>query len=161
MLDLTSLAYQPKLRELSTHPKRHVTFALLEQISAYPDHKRELDEDEDDKPLVGSDRTARSEDEDFEPLVQPTTRKERVEEKNVNLLQNAEFSHTYVEEKALQSGKTHLPHWSRMCQETRESDQKKSRFWAVGQTVKLSGKLRTSCLMRKFEGPSPETLPHV
>ena len=30
VLDLTCLAYQPKLRERFTHPKRHVTFALSE-----------------------------------------------------------------------------------------------------------------------------------
>ena len=28
VLDLTSLAYEPKSRERSGHPKRHVTFAL-------------------------------------------------------------------------------------------------------------------------------------
>ena len=31
VLDLTSLAYQPKKRERSVHPKRHVTFAPAEQ----------------------------------------------------------------------------------------------------------------------------------
>ena len=31
VLDLTSLAYQPKSRERSPHPKRHVTFALSDQ----------------------------------------------------------------------------------------------------------------------------------
>ena len=68
-LDLTSLAYQPKLSELSTHPKKHVTFAPSEQRSAYPAHTRELDEDEDDQPLVRSDRTGDSENEDDKPLV--------------------------------------------------------------------------------------------
>ena len=52
VLDLTSLAYQPKSRERSARPKKHVTFALSKQKSAYPAHARELDEDEDDKPLV-------------------------------------------------------------------------------------------------------------
>ena len=28
VLDLTSLAYQPKSRERAAHPKRHVTFAM-------------------------------------------------------------------------------------------------------------------------------------
>ena len=50
VLDLTSLAFQPKSRERSPHPKRHVTFALSEQKSAYPAHTRELDEDDADKP---------------------------------------------------------------------------------------------------------------
>ena len=70
VLDLTSLAYQTKLRERSTHPKRHVTLPLSEQKSAYPAHTREVDQDEDDKPLVRSDHTADSDDEDDKPLVQ-------------------------------------------------------------------------------------------
>ena len=31
VLDLTSLAYHPKSRERSVHPKRHVTFALTDK----------------------------------------------------------------------------------------------------------------------------------
>ena len=80
MLDLTSLACQPKSRERSTHPKRQVS-ALSEQKSAYPAHTRELDEDEDDKPLVRPDRPTVSADEDDQPLVQTASRKELVEEK--------------------------------------------------------------------------------
>ena len=41
VLDWRSLAYQPKSSERSPHPKRHVTFALSEQKSAYPAHARE------------------------------------------------------------------------------------------------------------------------
>ena len=70
VLDLTSLAYQTKLRERSTHPKRHEHLLLSEQKSACPAHTREVDQDEDDKPLVRSDRTANSDDEDDKPLVQ-------------------------------------------------------------------------------------------
>ena len=81
MLDLTGLAYQPTLRDRSAGTKRHVTFALSQQKSAHPAHTQELDEDEDDKPLVRPDRTADSEDEDDQPLVQPASRKELVEEK--------------------------------------------------------------------------------
>ena len=80
VLDLTSLACQPKSRERSTHPKRQVS-ALSEQKSAYPAHTRELDEDEDDKPLVRPDRPTVSGDEDDKPLVQTASRKELVEEK--------------------------------------------------------------------------------
>ena len=76
MLDLTSLAYQQKSRERSARPKKHVTFSLSEQKSAYPAHTRELDEDEDDKPLVCPDLAAVSEDEDDKPLVQPALREE-------------------------------------------------------------------------------------
>ena len=54
----------PNLHEQLVHPKRHVTFALSEQKTAYPAHTRELYEDEDDQLLV-----------------QPTSRKEPVEEK--------------------------------------------------------------------------------
>ena len=45
VLDLTSLACQPKSRD------RHLTFAPSEQKSAYPAHTRDLDEDEDDEPF--------------------------------------------------------------------------------------------------------------
>ena len=39
--------------------------------SAYPAHTRELDEDEDDRPLVRPDRPTVSADEYDKPLVQP------------------------------------------------------------------------------------------
>ena len=52
VLDLTSLACQPKSRERFAHPKRHVTSAQSEQKSAYPAHTRDLEEDEGDEPLV-------------------------------------------------------------------------------------------------------------
>ena len=81
VFDLMSLAYQPKSRERSAHPKRHVTFALSEQKKAYPAHTRERDEDEDDEPLVSPDHIAVSEVEDDQPLVQLASRKEPVEEK--------------------------------------------------------------------------------
>ena len=67
--------------------------------------------------------------------------------KSVTLPQNAELQHSYEEEKDLQSGEIRLPHWSKSCQETRVSDQKKSRFWTEIQTVKLSAASRISCLM--------------
>ena len=78
VLDLSGLACQPNSRERSARPKKRVTFAVSEQKSAYPAHLRELDEDEDDKPLVRPNRTAVSEDEDDKPLVQPASREERV-----------------------------------------------------------------------------------
>ena len=81
VLDLTSLAYQPKSRERSDHSKRHVIFAQSQQKSAYPALTRELDEDDDDKPLVRADRSTVSEDEDDEPLVQPSSRTEVIREK--------------------------------------------------------------------------------
>ena len=81
VLDLTSLAFQPKLCDRFTHPKRHVTLLYRSKKLAYPAHTQELDEDEDDEPLVCSDRTADSEDEDDQPLVQPASRNEPVKEK--------------------------------------------------------------------------------
>ena len=77
VLDLTSLAYQPNSRVRSARPKKHVTFALSEQKS-YPAHTQELDDDDDDEPLVSPDRSAASEDEDDKPLVQPASREEPV-----------------------------------------------------------------------------------
>ena len=58
--------------------------------------------------LFCPDRTAVSEDEDDERLVQPASRKEPWK-KSVNLPQNEEFLHKYEEEKDLQSGENHLP----------------------------------------------------
>ena len=78
VLDLTSLRYQPKSRERSTHPQRQVTLALTDQKSVYPVHSPESDEDEEDKPLVRSDRAADFDDEDDKPLVQPSSRMEQV-----------------------------------------------------------------------------------
>ena len=73
VLDLTSLAYQPKSRERSPRPTKHVTFALSQRKSACPARAQELHDGEDDKPLVCPDRTTVSEeeDEDDKPLVQP------------------------------------------------------------------------------------------
>ena len=77
-LDLTSLAYQPKSRERSSRPAKHVTFALSQRRSMYPARVQKLDDDEDDRPLVGSDPSTFSdeEDEDDKLLVQsPSARK--------------------------------------------------------------------------------------
>ena len=74
MLDLTILAYQPKSRERSARPTKHVTFALSQKKSANPAHSQELDDDEDDKPLVRPDGTIVSEeDENDKLLVQLTS----------------------------------------------------------------------------------------
>ena len=88
MLDLTCLAYQPISCDRSVHRKRRVPFALSQRKSAYPARTRELDEDEDDKPLVRPPSSTVFEDEDYQPLVQPASRKEMVEE--VNRPHNAE-----------------------------------------------------------------------
>ena len=76
VLDLTRPAYQPKSRERSARPTKHVTFTLSQEKSAYPARAQELDDDEDDKPLVRSDRTTVSAegDEDNKPLVQPASK---------------------------------------------------------------------------------------
>ena len=46
--------------------------------SVYPAHSQDLDDDEDDKLVVRSDRTAVSEDEDDKSLVQPALRSDTV-----------------------------------------------------------------------------------
>ena len=146
VLDLTSLAYQPttKSRERSGHPWRHVTFARSERKPAYPAHTQDMHDDEDDGPLAQLDHMVVSGDGDDQPLVQPASRKEPVKE-SVNLPYSAEFLRKYEEEKDLQSGETHLPH-RKTCQETRVSDQKRSRFWEEIQKVNLSVTSSTSCL---------------
>ena len=62
-------------------------FALSQRKSAYPARTRELDEDEDDKPLVRPASSTVFEDEDYQPLVQPASRKEMVEEKSESTAQ--------------------------------------------------------------------------
>ena len=52
VLDLTSVPYQPKSRERSARPRKHLTFALSQRKSAYPARVQKLDDDEDDKPSV-------------------------------------------------------------------------------------------------------------
>ena len=54
---------------------------MSEQKSGSPAHTRDLEEDEDDEPVVRPDRTAVSDDEDDQSLVQPASRKELVKEK--------------------------------------------------------------------------------
>ena len=77
--DLTSLAYQPKSRERLSRPAKHVTFALSQRRSMYPARVQKLDDDEDDRPLVGSDPSTISdeEDEDNKLLVQPPSARKR------------------------------------------------------------------------------------
>ena len=104
------------------------TFALSDRKSAYPAHIRELDEDEDDKPFVRSDGYADSEDEDDIPLVQPTSRKEPVEEKRESAASRRVPTQVRRRKRTSSLAKAHLPHWSKMYQETRVSGQKKSPF---------------------------------
>ena len=75
VLDLTSLAYQPKSRERSARPTKHVTFAPSQQKSAHPARAQELEDGEDDKPLVLplSTSVSEEEDEDDEPVAQPAS----------------------------------------------------------------------------------------
>ena len=69
-LDLTSLAYQPKSRERSARPTKHVTSAFAQRESAYQARVQKLDDDENGRALVGPDHTTVSEeeDEDDKPL---------------------------------------------------------------------------------------------
>ena len=109
----------------------------------YPVHSPEIEEDDDEKPLVRSDRAADSEDEDDKPQVQPSSRKEVVKEKRESAAERRTPA-DYSKEKDLQSGETHRPHWTKMCQGIRVSDRKKSRFRAKIQMVKLSAKSSTN-----------------
>ena len=47
VLDFTRLAYQPKSRERSARPTKHVNFALSQRKKAYLAHDKELDDDEE------------------------------------------------------------------------------------------------------------------
>ena len=80
-------------------------------------------------------------DEDDKPLVQPTSvlKRESSAKRTVPTPLLAETD--------LQSGNIRLPHWNKMCQESRVSEQKTSRVWAKIQMVKPSRELPTSCRM--------------
>ena len=126
VLDLSSLMYQPKSRERSVRPTKHVTLAISWRKSTYPAHHNNW---------MTTKIT------NFLCNLHP--KKKRW---SVNPPQYAEFLHLYEKEKDLQSGEIRLPHWNNMCQKLRVSVQKKSRVWAENQTA-LSGKLPTSCRM--------------
>ena len=121
VLDLTCLACQPttKSREQSSHPKRHVTFALSERRPAYPAHAPDMDEDED---------------EDDKPFVRPASRKEPAKEKSdldtddEDLLPLVPPRQRQCEKG--QSGRTQLLHRNTRYQKTPTSEQKIPRFWA-------------------------------
>ena len=123
VLDLSSHAYQPRSRERSPRPTKRLnenqhiqlvpknwmttkmTNLLVVQI-AQPFLQRKMK-------MINL-------------LCNLLPKKKR---RNVNLLQYAEFLHRYEEEKDCHSGEIRLPHWNKMCQETRVSDQKTSRVW--------------------------------
>ena len=150
VLDLASLAYQPKSCERSARLTKHVTFALSEQKTAYPAHTRELDENENDKPFVRPGRTTVSEDEDDKPLVQPASREEPERRESA---EERRVPAQLRRKKDVQSGEIHLPHWNKMCQETRVSDQKKSRFGATIKTVKLLQNINKVSDVRSLKAP--------
>ena len=92
----------------------------------YPVHSPEFDENEDDEPFVRSERAAHPEDEDDKPLVQPSSRKEPVKEKRGSAEERRTPAHLLKRKGPPQSGETHWPHWTKMCQGIRMIDQKKS-----------------------------------
>ena len=112
VLDLTSLAYQPKSRERSGRPTRDVTFALSQRKSAYPARAQELDVDEDERPLVGPDNitVSEEEDEDDKLFVQfpPALRRASSSIRRIPT--------PLRKEKDLPSGEIRLPHWNKRCQ---------------------------------------------
>ena len=104
VLDLTSLTYQPttKSSDRPGNPRRHVTFAMSEL--AQPDHAGVSDEEDD------------------QPLVRPSTRREPREEKrdqatddtlHPRFLQDLLKLHHYEGKKDRQYGKTQPPHWNK------------------------------------------------
>ena len=156
---MTDLAYQPKWRERSVRPKKHVTFALSEQKSAYPVHTRELDEDEDDKPLVRPDRSAVSEDEDDTHLVQPASRDEPVKRESA------------AERRVLAQIRRRKgpPVWrdpsatleQDVSGNSRERSEEVSILGKNSDGEALTEHHQQVVGRAQFEGSSPETLPHV
>ena len=116
VLDLTNLAYQPTTKscEQPGHPKRHVTFAMLERRPAYPAHAPDMDEDEDE-----------DEGEDDKTHVRPASRKELAEEKRDPDTDDADLLPLSAKKKRTTG-----------FQKTRASEQKIPQFVAEKQKVK-------------------------
>ena len=65
----------------------------------------------------------------------------------------------FEEEEDLQSGEIHLPHWNKMCQETRVSDQKTSSSLGKNSDGEAFQNIIKQVVGRtQLEGPLPETL---
>ena len=127
-LDLTSPTYQPQSRERSARPTKLVTFCSIEtnqHIQFAPKNWM----------------TTKMTNVFFVQTTLPFLKRKmkmisllcnlypKKKSRSMNLVQYAEFLHHYKEEKNLQSGEIRLPHWNKMYQEPRVSDQKTSRIW--------------------------------
>ena len=157
VLDLYSLAYQPKSRERSARPTKHVTFALTQQKLAYPAHSQEVDDDEDDEPLVRSDHTTVSEHEEDMPLVQPASRPETVKRESPS-----------IRRVPTQLRRRKIPPVWRDPSATVEHDvsgtsRERSDVSSLGRNPDDDALQNTKQVVgcAQLEGPSPETLPHV
>ena len=107
---------------------------LSQQKVASPAHLQELGDDEDDRPLVRSDRTTVSEDEDDRPLVEPALKSETVKRESASI----RIVPTQLRRrKGLPIWRDPCATWNKMCQKLRVSDQK-SRVRAEIQTVRHS-----------------------
>ena len=145
VLDLTSLAYQPKSRERSARPTKPVTFTFSQRKSAYPARAQELDDDENDKLLVRPDHTTVPEDENEDdiPLVQPASKEEAPKRESSSIRR--------VPTPLRRKG---LPFWrdpsatleQDVSGNSREQSEDVSSLKKI-QMVKLSRKLPTSCRM--------------
>ena len=102
--------------------------------SVYPVHLPETDEDDDDKPLVRSDRAADSEDEDDKPLVQPSSRKELEKEKRESAAERRTPAQS-LRRKGPPVWRDPTATLEQDVSGNRVRDQKKYRFWAKIQTT--------------------------
>ena len=122
VMDLTSLASKPKSQERSARPKKHVTFALSKQHiqlvlkNCMTTMMTNLLFVQTALPFLKKMKMMNF-------WCNPHSKKMR---RSVKLLQHAEILHRYKEEKDLLSGEIRLPHWDKMRQGHRVSDQKKS-----------------------------------
>ena len=160
VLDLSCPAYQPKSRERSARPTKHVTFTLSREESAYPAHPQDLDDDEDDKPVVLSDRTIGSEkgDEDNKPLVQPASK----ESADAWIFCNTKSSYTVRKKKRTSNLARSVCHTETRCVgnfawtiRRRLEFGQKFRLWSSSENYQQV----VGC--SQLEGPSLEALPHV
>ena len=112
-----------------------------------------MDDDEDNKPIVQSDRTNVSEEkyEDNESLVQLASEEKALKRESSSIRRVLARSRR---RKDFQSGEIRVPHWNKVCQETRASDQKKSRVWAknsYGEALqKITNKMSDVCNLKDF-----------
>ena len=177
VLDLTSLAYQPttKASDRPGNQRRHVSFSISERKRAYPAHTRPHMEKITNflcivtMPFI-------SEEEDTQPHVRPTTRKEPLEEGRDQATDDEDLAPLVpsrpsrppqAAQRQKKTGTTsmagiQLLYWNKGCQGTRASEQRIPQFWTKkSESEALRNMFNKLSDERNLKDLSLETLPYV